>query len=162
MSRRYAEGTEVPIERTLAEIGGMLGGIGVTQQMTMQDTAQYVVAFVVNGVAYRLSVPKPDPNEQRFTRVKVNATSWKPATAEQQADKVKQEMARRMRALGALIKARLVAIEEGIQTVEQAFVGDIVVGSQGQTLAEVALPQVMQAIEKGQAPGNLALPWSGK
>lgn len=150
----------MPIEKTLAEINTLLDSIGCSQTMTAQSATEFTVAFAVAGVAYRLSVPKPDPASTEFCRVKVNASSWKPATPEQINERVKQETARRMRALAALIKATLVAIEEGITTMERAFIGDIVVGPQGQTMADQVLPQVAAAIERGQVAGTLALPWN--
>ena len=158
MARRYAEGTQVPVEKTQAEISTLLTKMGVIQQMTAQTVDAITVAFVLRGVAYRLTVPKPDPTLPAFTRVKINACSWKPANAQQVGEKVALETARRLRALGALIKARMVAVQEGIITVEQAFIGDIVVGANGQTLADHALPQIAKAIEEGRQPCMLALP----
>lgn len=159
MARNYAEGTKVPLEKSLAEINGMLSRLNCSQTMTMQTDDHFMVAFVIDKVAYKMSVPKPNPKEKRFTEVGINGSTTKPATPKQHAEKVQQEMARRMRALAALIKARLVAVDEGITTMERAFIGDIVAGPNGQTVADMIVPQIANALERVEGVGTLALPF---
>lgn len=159
MARGYAEGTKVPLEQTQAEISNMLARLSCSQTMTMQNDKEFTVAFVLGGVAYKMSVPKPDETSKDYTHVKVNARASKAATPDQVQAKVRQEMARRMRALAALIKARLVAIDEGVTTMERAFIGDIVTGPNGQTVADMILPQIAKTLEAGGTVGTLALPF---
>ena len=103
-------------------------------------------------------MPKPDPTAQRFQRVLINQKAWKPATPEQARQKVAAEEARRMRGLCLLVKAKVVTVEEGISTFEREFMPNIVTGD-GLTVADHVLPQVAQAIERGeQVP---ALSWKG-
>lgn len=151
----YARGTTVPVEKTESEIKALLKSAGATKTMSYEDDEFHVVAFEIQFIAYQIRLPKPDPADQRFSYIACGRGRTA-ANAAQREQKIKQEIARRMRALGALIKARVVAVDEGITTIERAFVGDIVVG--GQTMADYVLPQVHKAIEAGQPVGVLALP----
>jgi hypothetical protein len=61
------------------------------------------------------------------------------------------------RALLVTIKGQMTSIEAGIKTFEAAFIGDILL-SNGQTVAEWALPQVEQVYLTGDMPPMLFLP----
>jgi hypothetical protein len=159
--RRYAEGTKVPLEKSVMEINMMIVAMGSTQTMQMQDDKAWTFAFFVDGIGYKLAVPRPDPNSPEFATVKVNGNTTTAMTPEQKRVRIDAELARRMRALAALVKAKKIAIEEGIVTTEAAFMGDIVVDKGGGTLQDQVLPQVKAALDRGQLAGVLALPFGG-
>jgi hypothetical protein len=65
-----------------------------------------------------------------------------------------QESRQRWRALLLVIKAKLEAVETGIETIEHAFMAEIVLPD-GQTMGEWAAPQIRTMIEGGQMPRGL-------
>jgi hypothetical protein len=65
-----------------------------------------------------------------------------------------QEVRQRWRALLLVIKAKLEAVETGIETIEHAFLAEIVLPD-GKTMGEWAAPQIRTMIEGGQMPHGL-------
>lgn len=62
--KAYAENTDVPVERSRAELDTLLGKHGATSRIIGYDDALGVaaVAFTLNGAAYRMRVPMPSTN----------------------------------------------------------------------------------------------------
>ena len=134
---RYAASTEVTPERSRTEIERSLRRFGATSfaYAWVDDTA--TIAFHIGGLTVRISVPlpRPDDNELRLT------PTGRRRTERQAAGVYEAECRRRWRALAAVIKAKLVAVEDNISTIEQEFLAYVVLPD-GQTIGEWAGPQL--------------------
>ena len=135
---KYAESTEVPADRSRAEIERTLERYGATGFMYGWQAQQAVVAFQVHGKMLRFIVPLPDKREFALTPTGRRRTPSSMESAYEQASRQK------WRALALVIKAKLEAVESGITTFEEEFLAQIVLPS-GDTVAQWMLPQVEQA-----------------
>lgn len=99
----YAENTKVPVAQSKAEITEMLKKIGANQVGTMESDAEQMVVFRCNDVMYRISAPVDQSSSKPEQR---NKAVW--------------------RAIVLLVKAKKVAIDQGITTVEREFLSDTV------------------------------------
>jgi len=119
---RYAENTKVSVSQSQAEIKDMLRKLGADRIAVFEDRAENYIVFQLPPshdrpeFAYKLSQPRPD-------------TSGKTA---KQADQLERSL---WRALVLLVKAKKVAIEGGITTVEREFMADTVMPD-GSTLID--------------------------
>lgn len=105
MARKYAETTKVPVEQSQAEIRTMLKSLGADQIGIMYDGNNGdLVVFKLKGVMYQFSNPPIDLNTKNVEQA--NKSAW--------------------RSMVLLIKAKKVAIEQGISTVEREFMADTV------------------------------------
>ncbi len=85
------------------------------------------------------------------------ASHERPGTERQAQEAYEAEVRRRWRALAAVIKAKLVAVEDNISTMEQEFLAYVVLPN-GQTLGEWAGPQLNDARPLPLLPAPKALP----
>lgn len=130
----FARRTKVPAERTRFEIEELMRKRGADQFFTGGDANRALLAFRMNGRHLRFSLPlgaKLSPQQHRA----------------------------RWRQLLLVIRAKLEAIDIGILTLEDAFLGETVLPDK-QTVAEYMAPQIESAYRTGAMP--LALPWLGK
>ena len=116
----------VPVEKTRFEIEAMMRKRGADQFFSggMEDKA--ALAFRLNGRHLRFMLPLGPK-----------------LTAQQHHS--------RWRALYLVIKARLQAIDLGIMTIEDAFLGETVLPDK-QTVAEYMAPHIEAAYATGQMP----------
>jgi hypothetical protein len=130
-ARKYAEGTEVPAERSRAEIERILTRFGADQfgYGSKQDAA--VIVFRANNRHVRFLLPMPE--------------------ALPAGDKRDREIRRRWRALTMCIKAKLESVATGIESFEESFMAHVVLPN-GMTLAEHARPLIEQAYTDGKMP----------
>jgi hypothetical protein len=154
--RKFAAGTVVSAGRTKGEIEDMLMSRGVSQFGTLADSNTAAVLFGFGGLTYRMSLPLPDSQSDEFWKVRVNASSTREATPDQAANKYAAEVNRRWRALAAVVKAKLIAVEEGITTFEDEFLSHVVTDN-GQTLGTRMIPELQKAASLGRVPTILAL-----
>jgi hypothetical protein len=129
----YANRTKIPADRTRLEIEQLMKKRGADQFFSGGDSERSVLAFRLNGRHLRFQLPLGGklPEQRRRSR-------W--------------------RALLLVIKAKLEAIDLGILTVEDAFLGETVLPDR-QTVAEYMAPQLESAYRSGKMP--LALPFLG-
>lgn len=121
----YAANTQVPVERTKAEIEKLVRkygakGFGVGWQ---GDRAQ--VSFVAHERHIRFTILVPQAAQQQRSR-------W--------------------RTLLLLVKAKLEAVDAKVVTFEEAFVGDIVMPETGKTVWEMTREQIRLSHEGKPAP----------
>ncbi len=153
---RYAAETTVPVERSRAEIEGLLTRYGASEFHSGWRPGQAMIAFRLGDLAMRFILPIPDRGEKRFThRKNARSHAWEKRSDLQAAKAFDQEVRQRWRALALVIKAKLEAVECQISTLEQEFLAFIVLPDNhtfGEWVVENALPQ----IRGGKMP--LALP----
>lgn len=153
----YASGTTVAAAKTQGEIMGLLGRRGVTKIATFSDDDKrvYSIAFEYEGVPYRCSLPLPDPAEERFCNYYQGKVLYE-RTENAKRELYTKEVDRKWRAFGMVIKAKIVAVEEGISTMAAEFIGNAILGN-GLTVAETHAPEMAQLAALGRLPA-LALP----
>lgn len=117
MTRRYADGTRVPIQGSINELEKLIERFGADEFILGRQGERRIVAFRKDGIPYRLTIPETDDEREarRLWRCVVHCT-----------------------------KAKLVAVEEGLEQFETAFASDIVLRD-GRSLRDA----VRGAIERG-------------
>lgn len=137
VARRYAASTEVSAERSRTEIERLLRRFGATGFAYAWSEHAATVAFHIAGLTVRIAVTLPHQGDPEFSRT----PTGRQRTARQAEEAYEAECRRRWRALAAVIKAKLVAVEDNISTLENEFLAFIVLPN-GQTLGEWAGPQL--------------------
>lgn len=149
--KRYAENTDVPVEKSRAEMEKLLTRYGATAFGYMRNGKIEVVEFVANERRIRFTLTLPDPKDkqfhytpaQNFMRTKENAfKAWEAACRQ------------RWRALLLSIKAKLEAVECGITEFEDEFLAHIVLPDNS-TASQWLRPQVELAYQSGRMPQQL-------
>ncbi len=147
----YAEKTEVPADRSRGEIERTLERYGAKSFAYGWDEGRAIVGFQMGGRQIRILVPLPDRNAREFTHTPERGFK---RTEKQARDAWDQEVRRRWRALGLVIKAKLEAVETGIATFEQEFLAYVVLPS-GVTVGEYLAPQIEETYRTGRMPALL-------
>lgn len=149
----YAQGTTVSAAKSRAEIEELLQRFGCDGFMSGQDGRRVMVAFKARGrqVMFRLEMPDPADKSLRLT------PTGKVRSGQSQADAYRAEERRRWRALAMSIKAKLVSVEDGIETFEQAFMAHVVMPD-GLTLSDHVTGKIAIAYDSGEMPPLLPGP----
>lgn len=124
---KYAERTLVPAHQSQAELVKLMKRFDADRWATFNEPGKVTIVFEMHGVPYKFTLPAPPGDEQN----------------------------RLWRSLVAVVKARLVAIDDGIETFEGAFMGNIVLKG-GTTIGEKYQGQLPTVAANGIA--QLALP----
>lgn len=132
----YAAGTSVPVERTRAEIERTLARFGATGFAYATESGRAMIGFQTAERRIRFVLPLVPPKHMN----------------QKQAE---QMIRSRWRALLLSIKAKLEAVESGIETFDEAFLSHVVMPN-GQTMAEHALPYIREAYSTGKMPPLLS------
>lgn len=134
-TRRYAEGTVVPVSRSHEAIKLELRKVGAEEFGIMESAVAAYVIFRIREIRYRITTGEIKPARGRD-----------PAA----------EARRQWRAIVLLVKAKVVSIVEGISTVEREFLSDAIMPD-GSVLADHAPALIEQAYKEGGAPRLLLL-----
>jgi len=108
----YAQKTKVPVERSIGEIQKVLNKAKASGFMFAQHGREAYVAFVFDKTAIKMRLKLPVPPSDGATNSSVQTYH--------------QLCRQKWRALLLVIKAKLEAVESGIETLEQAFLANIV------------------------------------
>jgi hypothetical protein len=150
---RYASNTQVTADRSRQEIERLLMRFGAGQfgYLTDVQNNRAHIMFVYRGLRIRISVSLP--KESDFNKT--------PKGRRKKDNQIKvdyeKEMRRRWRSLTLLVKAKLVAVEDGVATFEEEFLPYILWGN-GQTTAEQLSGRIMSIEESGVVPNLLPMP----
>lgn len=145
--RAYAANTYVPVERSRAEIDGLLSKNGATSVAILNDTESNVAAFAftIKGARYRVELPLPVLADVTPARNKEPPGWWR-LSVEQKQRKLDELLAQarktRWRTMLLLLKSKLEIVRLGLSSVEREFMADMVLPS-GKTAYE-ALAVVMR------------------
>lgn len=145
----YAENTKVSPESSRAEIERTLTRYGADAFGYGYQDGRAVVSFRCEGRHVRFDVATPPIDDFKYTK----ATKQYRNPPQQRAAQ-EQAIRQRWRALALLVKAKLEAVEAGIETFEVAFMPYVVLPS-GETVGEALLPQVAESYESGSMPSLL-------
>lgn len=137
--KRYAQNTSVSADRSESEIRNLVQKFGADQFFSGATPEMAFVAFRLKDRMVRITLPlahkgSSEGHPKRYV--------WGEEGA-------KKENRQRWRALVLDVKAKLVSVDSGIRTVEQAFYYDIVMPG-GQTIGQLTGPQVAEAYRTGR------------
>jgi hypothetical protein len=152
VAERYAARTDVSADRTRSELERLLvahGATGFGFGWDSGDSRQHVV-FRLADRMIKLTVPVPDPADPAIYLTPTGRRRSKGQIAEQ----VQAEFRRRWRSLLLVTKARLVAVQDGVQTLEEAFMADVILPD-GSTVGEWLHPQLDTAYATAEMPSLL-------
>ena len=144
--RRYAEGTEVTVDKSRAELEALLRKHGASEIGIHMSEAAWTVMYRMHARMLRQAVQYPDKETYRLVEPD-NRWSRKRSDA-QVLDLAEKEWRRRWRAAVLILKARLEAVASGDADFETMFLGDILLPD-GSTLSELAKPKLVLAYESG-------------
>lgn len=147
--RKYAESTQVPVERSKMEIEKILKRYGATSFGSgwKQDFA--IITFEMANRRMRFRLPMPKSNERRFWQIRENAHSDVAAHVAQ--NRWEQAVRQKWRALFLIIKAKLEGVESEVECFEDAWMSHIVMPN-GRTVGENIIPQIEQAYLNNEMP----------
>jgi hypothetical protein len=136
--RRYAEGTQVSVEKSKADLEKLVRKHGAVNFLTAwdDDRGMGVVQFRIGEPMIRMLIRSPDKKE--YSR----------------PNAVEKEMRRRWRALLLITKAKLEIIAGGESTVEREFLADVMLPD-GSTVGERMMPRLELAYQTGDMPKML-------
>jgi hypothetical protein len=141
---RYAQNTVVSVERSRAEVEGMIVRYGADSFGVMSNAKKTTIVFKCKNRTIRFEMPMPVPPAA--------VEKWgkdRELSDAQKDEYVSDENRRRWRALLLVIKAKLESVESGIATFEDEFLAYTVMQN-GQTVGQWARPQLDTA--KGIRP----------
>jgi hypothetical protein len=151
----YAESTRVGTAQSRGEIERTLRRYGADAFGYVEDRDRAVIVCRMRGRQLRFVLPLPDPGAPEFAQTRVRGLV---RSVERQREAFVQATRQRWRALLLVVKAKLEAVEAGIETFDDAFLANIVLPDR-RTVGEFLRPQIESAYKSGQMPP--LLPWHG-
>lgn len=148
-TRRYAAGTDVPVNQTMHEIEKLVIRYKASEFAYgwLDSGGAVAVSFRLSEWRIQLKMSMPSRSERRFTHGSTGRPR-SPNSAEQQYEAACRQ---RWRALKLVIQAKFEAIELGITSFEREFFADAQMPD-GRTVFEWAQPAVQAAIAGGTTP----------
>ena len=150
---RFAENTSVSVEKSRAEIEGLIVRYGATSTAFMNGPGRAMILFEAKGRRVMFELPLPSIEEKQFQRDGRGSAR----SAEKRMEVWEQACRQRWRALALVIKAKLEAVASGITTFEDEFLAHIVLPD-GQTVATHVKPRIAAAYESGSMQALLPAP----
>lgn len=123
---RYAKGTGVPVVRTRQEIEGLLERHGASRTFAISDDGQATIGFVLEDRMVRFDLKLPKKDERRFWQTPTGLKREGVGAEDAARRAWEQECRELWRALALSIKAKLVSVENGVESFEQAFLAHVV------------------------------------
>lgn len=135
---KFASDTSVSVARSRGEIEDMVQRAGGLRFASMYEAQRAVVLFELHE--RRVMFELPLPTREDFAKREVRGKLVKAEPERQQRD-WEQACRTHWRALCLCIKAKLVSVESGVESFEEAFLAHIVVndGGKAKRFAEVAI-----------------------
>ena len=141
--RSFAEGTTVSVAKSKTEIDTMLTQHGATSIGMLVNETSAMICFEMQCRRIKMVLPMPSPNDPAFAK-----DGRGTRTPEQRETACEAERRRRWRALSLVLKAKLESVHSGIERFEEAFLAHIL-APDGQTVGDVAIPQLARAYKEG-------------
>jgi hypothetical protein len=138
---KYAQHTEVSIDRSRAEIERILQRYGASAFMSGWNEQNAFLAFQLRDRAIKFVLPMPSRKDKEFW----SSHGGRRRRSEQAAFAAWEQACKaRWRALGLCIKAKLEGIASGIETFEESFLPHFVLPD-GRTVGDTIIPQLRNA-----------------
>lgn len=142
---KYAAGTDVPSDKSRADIERTLIRYGATNFVYGWEKNRVLIAFTAEGRQVRFLLPMPNPDDDEFT-----LTPTRKRRSPTEAARVYEQAVRqRWRALNLVIKADLEAVALGVVTFEDRFLANVVMPD-GRTVADMVRGGIEDAYRTGQ------------
>ncbi len=149
----FAKDTNVAPERSLDEIRGTLKRYKANKFAMIEEDECVMMAFEMRNRRVRFVLPMPDRAESQFYYTNGGPHGKIGDFNEKAFD---QAIRQRWRALALTIKAKLESVESGIETMDEAFMAQLVLAD-GRTMGQWAAPQVERLYgDQQQMPPMLA------
>ena|SRR2546428_4066812 len=145
---RYAEHTDVSVDKSKAEIERTLTRYGASKFMTGWDQDKAMIGFEMHGRRIRFVLPLPNRQDKRF---------WTSPGGRRQRDEQKAMIAweqacrQHWRALSLVVKAKMEAVEAKITTFDEEFLAHIVLPN-NETVGHWMVPQIASAYTDHKLP----------
>lgn len=152
---RYAQQTQVSVDRSKAEIEKLLTKYGADQFASGWQETTAKIMFRFNAKLIRFTLPLPNKQDKAFTHT---PSRGRRRSEDEAYREWEQACRQRWRALALVVKAKLEAVESGITTFEEEFMAHIVMPN-GRTLGENIMPQIETAYKEGKMPKALLPGW---
>ncbi len=150
MSGKFAQTTDVSVDKSRAEIERVLAKYGADAFGYTIDGQDAKIAFRMSGRHFRFALTLPDRNRADFHTYQQSSKTWK--RADGVPEKMWEQECRSLwRALLLVIKAKLEAVAVGITTLEDEFLSAMVL-SDGATVGETMKPQIEEHYRLGGPP----------
>lgn len=127
----YAARTRVPVAASRAELEKLMQRFGAERWAQYTEKGSVVMFFEIAGVPYKFALPIKSQHDE----------------------------ARLWRCLVASVKGKLISVEEGIETFDQAFIGHVVLKG-GMTVSETYGGNLSALAQAGHIPA-LPSPFKG-
>lgn len=134
MTGRYASGTTVSVERSIGELRTIMTRYGVKEIGILTTATAVDVLFTLKGRNIKISIALPRREETQ------RDAAGRPMRFSK--ERYEKAVRQRWRALLLLVKARLEAIELGIETVEQAFMPYLLLPDGKTTVGDAVIGQI--------------------
>lgn len=151
---RYAKDTDVPVEKSRAEIETTVNRYGASGFMSGWQGSRAMVAFEMNNRRIKFLLPLPDKKDRRFTETAKRGWERRPEDALRAWEQACRQL---WRALALAIKAKLEAVECGISEFDSEFMANIVLPT-GLTMYETLQPDMDVICHTGRLPQLLPGP----
>jgi hypothetical protein len=150
MASRYAANTTVGVDRSQIEIQKILRKFGASRFGTMESPTHAFVMFEYKNFMIQMDAPLPKAEDFKKTDAGRSRKSTQVNAAYEQA--IKQ----RWRSLILSVKAKLIAIEDGISTVEKEFMAFVMMPD-GKSLGDHFLPKLVEIAKTGNMPRMIGM-----
>jgi len=147
-ARRYAEGTDVSVERSRAELETLLRKHGAKEFAVYTSDERTICMYRIAGAMVRHVVEYPHDLSRFQKRNALGTALLKPTQLVKAAE---AEWRRRWRALVLVCKAKLEIVASGDSTFEREFMADMVLAD-GSSVAQALLPRLKEMYETGSMP----------
>jgi hypothetical protein len=138
----YASETDVPVERSKAGIEELCKQYGATGYQSGWGDGWEAIAFQIKA---------GEEGALRFVKLKLPI---RPRRKDENERQYAQYRRSAWRALYLTIKAKFVAVEAGISSIEREFLADVVMPD-GSTIYEFLQPQIEAGYKSGRMPAGL-------
>lgn len=150
---KFAENTSVSVERSRAEIEGLIVRYGATSTAFMNGPGRAMILFECKSHRIMFELPLLLIEEKQFQRDGRGTLR----TPQKKYEAWEQACRQRWRALALVIKAKLEAVASGITSFEDEFLAHIVMPD-GKTVAAHVRPRIAAAYESGSMQPLLPAP----
>ncbi|MBN1126939.1 MAG: hypothetical protein JXA82_18195 [Sedimentisphaerales bacterium] len=146
---RYAKNTSVSVDRSEQEIRRELTRFGASRFATMHDidNGNAAIGFEFHGRRIQMTVTMPNRDDEEFTLTDTGRERNENAAFKAYETACRQ----RWRSLALVIKAKLVAVDDGVATFEDEFLPYTVLPN-GQTISQIIQPRMERVLSTGKLP----------
>jgi hypothetical protein len=141
----FAKGTSVPVSRSKGEIEDLLTKWKATRIGVMTEPGKAFVMFAIGKWSVQFEMPLPT---EASAKTQKTSQGWL-MTETQRQKWLEQTTREKWRALVLTIKAKLVSVENGVESFEEAFLAHLVLAS-GATVGQKALPALREKAAASQ------------